>query len=347
MRACGPLVYNAQDLSFLQAESIILGVVCVSGPLRIRLGVNTDPIEYRYSYEWLFRLMAEEGVYQAQVGTFFELYHLEDDYFHRLRQTAEDAGIAIASMFTAHRELGGFFLGDPAWEKVARRSYERLIEVGALLGAKHVGSNPGAVLRDRMDTKARGIACYLRHMKELMDYAGTLGVGCLTIEPMSCLAEPPTLPEEIRSMAEELAAHHAAHPNSARIGYCADTSHGLPDKDESVRYDHLCLFKATLPWLVEFHIKNTDARFGSTFGFGPGERARGIVDLHAVRDLLYQEAGQLPSKEITAFLEIGGPKLGRDYSDSQLEAQLRASLRHLKEVFEPGDDHATDTQTGE
>jgi ribulose-phosphate 3-epimerase len=36
---------------------------------------------------------------------------------------------------------------------------------------------------------------------------------------------------------------------------------------------------------------------------------------------------------MTGYLEIGGPKLGRDYTDVQLEDQLRQSLKHLKEVF--------------
>jgi len=31
-------------------------------PLRLHLGLKTDPIENRYSYEWLFRLLAEEDV---------------------------------------------------------------------------------------------------------------------------------------------------------------------------------------------------------------------------------------------------------------------------------------------
>ena len=296
------------------------------------LGVKTDPIEYRYSYEWLFRILAEEEVRHIQLGSFFELYQLEDDYFLKLRRLAEEFGLSISSMFTAHRELGGFFAGDPAWEKVARSNYERYIEVGALLGAKHVGSNPGAALRDQMGRKAEGIECYLKHMKELLHFAHEKGVACLTIEPMSCHAEPPTLPEEIQYMAETLSAYHAENSDTAAIGYCADIAHGLADKSGTVLFDHTQLFEATFPWLVECHIKNTDAEFNSTFGFAEEDRARGIVDLAAVRDALHA-ATNLPGDTVTAYLEIGGPKLGRDYSDPQLEEQLRASLRYVKEVF--------------
>src|SRR5262245_50240577 len=122
-------------------------------PVQLRLGVKSDPIEYRYSHPWLFRLLAEEGVELVQLGTFFEIYQLPDEYFHDLKRQADSHGVRIDSLFTAHRELGGFFRDEPGYEKVARRNFERLIEVGAILGARSVGSNPGAVMRDRMPQK--------------------------------------------------------------------------------------------------------------------------------------------------------------------------------------------------
>ncbi|QDU76387.1 Ribulose-phosphate 3-epimerase [Bremerella volcania] len=302
--------------------------------LKLNLGVKTDPIEYRYSFPWLFRLLAEEGIQLVQLGTWFELYQLPDEFFLNLRREAEDHGIQIASMFTAHRELGGFFRTEAGFEQVARRNFERLIEVGALLGAKSVGSNPGAVLRDQMGTKPKGVGCYVRHMKELMHLAHEKGLSWLTIEPMSCLAEPPTLPEEVADMGRELTEYHRQNPGSTvAIGYCADIAHGYINQQDQVGYDHIQLFEATYPWLYEVHLKNTDTRFNSTFGFGPAEREKGIVDVPHFRDLLRKNADKLPVQEMTGYLEIGGPKLGRDYSDHQLEDQLRSSLRYLKEAF--------------
>lgn len=301
---------------------------------KLNLGVKTDPIEYRYSFPWLFRLLAEEGIQLVQLGTWFELYQLPDEFFVNLRREAEDHGIRIASMFTAHRELGGFFRTEVGFEQVARRNFERLIEVGALLGAISVGSNPGAVLRDQMGTKSDGVSCYVRHMKELMHLAHEKGVSWLTIEPMSCLAEPPTLPAEVADMGRELTEYHRQNASStAAIGYCADIAHGYIDQQDQVGYDHIQLFEATYPWLYEVHLKNTDSRFNSTFGFGPAEREKGIVDVPHFRELLKKNADQLPVQEMTGYLEIGGPKLGRDYSDHQLEEQLRSSLRYLKEAF--------------
>jgi ribulose-phosphate 3-epimerase len=301
--------------------------------LTISLGVKSDPIETRYSHEWLFRLMAEEGVYHLQLGSFAELYHLEDDYFRELRACATDHGITISSVFSSHRELGGFYRADPRWQRATRRMFERLIEVAALVGAKRAGSNPGSVLRDQIASKEQGITCYLSHAKELMRYAGEHGLECFTMEPMSCLAEPPTLPDEIRRMAEELMACHRATPGTVPAGLCADTSHGYADETERVVHGNLELFEAALPWLVEFHIKNTDEIFNSTFGFTEAERKRGIVDLGAVRDLLVQNAETLPVTELVGYFEIGGPKVGRDYSDAKLEGQLRDSLRYIREVF--------------
>lgn len=303
-------------------------------PLPFRLGVKSDPVEYRYSYEWLFTLMAEEGVFDLQLGTFFEIYQLPDSWFLNLRRSAEDRGIRIRSLFTAHRELGGFFRTEPGFADVARRNYERYIAIGSLLGAECVGSNPGAVMRDEMDRKEAGIACYLAHMKDLMGIAKAAGLSRLTIEPMSCLAEPPTLPSELTSMAEELMAHHRAHPDSTvPVGYCTDISHGYADETGKVVYDHMALINAALPWTTEIHLKNTDNRYNSTFGFSQEERQRGIIDVPSVVRLLRSRAGDVPVGELVGYLEIGGPKLGRDYSDCALEGQLRASLRYLRDTF--------------
>jgi ribulose-phosphate 3-epimerase len=279
--------------------------------------------------------LAEEDIHHVQLGTFFELYQLPDTFFVDLRRLAEAYQIRISSVFTSHRELGGFFRDEhPAWEVVARRNYERLIEVGALVGARSVGSNPGAVMRDRMGFKGEGIRRYVRHMKELMGYAHEVGVSCLTIEPMSCLAEPPTLPNEIRDMAEELLAYHGQHPDAtACVGYCADVAHAYVDSAYSLSWDNHQLLAAALPYLRELHLKNTDEHFGAVFGFSPAERERGVVRIEAIRDFLLDRAELIPVGELIGYLEIGGPKTGRDYSDYRLESQLRDSLRYLRETF--------------
>lgn len=303
--------------------------------LELHVGVKTDPIEYRFSYEWLFRLMAEEGVEHAQLGSFTEMFVLPDDFFLDLRALAERFGVRISSVFTSHRELGGFFRFEhPGWEKAARRNYERMIEIGVLLGAQSVGGNPGSVMRDHMASKDAGIRRYMDHMKELMHFAHACGLPYLTIEPMSCLAEPPTLPDEIRAFAAELLAYHRQHPDStAAVGYCVDIAHGYADRAGNVVWDNMQLFEATLPYLNHVHLKNTDALFNSTFGFTEDERARGIVQVEYFRDLLTARAADLPVRTVVGYLEISGPKTGRDYSDWKLEDMLRASLRHLKVAF--------------
>jgi sugar phosphate isomerase/epimerase len=304
--------------------------------LTLHVGVKTDPVEYRYSYEWLFRLMAEEGVHYAQLGSFFELYHLPDSYFVDLRELALGYGVHITSLFTTHRELGGILRDEhPAWEEVARRNYQRLIEVGALLGAQSVGSNMGALVRDQMSFKNKGMRRHRRHMKELLGYAHQRGVPCLTLEPMSCLAEPPTLPDEIQSVAEELLAHHRQHPDqTASFGYCVDIAHGYVDGDFNLVWNNHQLLEAALPYVREIHLKNTDRHFDSVFGFSPAEREKGIIQVEPIREYLVQNADVLPVEALIGYLELGGPKRGRDYSDTKLEDELRVSLRHLRETFQ-------------
>ena len=307
----------------------------MTNPLTLELGVKADPIQYRYTYDWLFHLLADEGVFHVQLGSFFEMYQLPDDFFVDLRQQAVDYGISLTSIFTAHRELGGWFRNDhPAWQEIAFRNYKRLSEVGVLLGVESVGSNPGAVLRNQMHFKEEGLRRYYRQMKLLMEYAHQQGLSCLTIEPMSCLAEPPTLPHEIREMADELLAHHRQNPNeTATVGYCVDIAHGYADQKENVQFDNLALLKATLPYINHLHLKNTDSLFNATFGFGEAERQKGIVDISAVRQILFDHADVIPGDTLVGYLEISGPKTGRDYSDYKLADMLRESLRYLKETF--------------
>ena len=185
-----------------------------------------------------------------------------------------------------------------------------------------------------MGTKRRGIDCYLRHIKELMEFAHQQGVPWLGIEPMSCLAEPPTTPDEIREMADVLDAHHRQNPDgTSRVGYCTDISHGYADAKGTIRHDHLELIEATLPYLHEIHLKNTDAQYSSTFGFDENQRATGIIAIEPIREMLLARADTLPVDEVVGYLEIGGPKLGRDYSDKELAEQLRTSLRYLKQAW--------------
>ena len=301
--------------------------------MELKLGIKSDPVNYRYSYPWLFRLMADAGVTSLQFGSFFEMYQLPDEWFTRLRKQAADFGISIESCFTTHRELGGFFREDPEWAPVAMKNYKRYIEIAALLGAPAIGSNPGALPRDLMGLKPEGLRCYTESMKELLKFADEKGIEWLTIEPMSCLAEPPTLPQEMVDLAEELTAYQQETAGTAQVGYCSDISHGYWNADQTECVSHIDLFKASLPWLYEVHLKNTDKDYGSTFGFEPANVEKGIIDVAEFRRIIDENADVIPVDTLHCHLEIGGPKLGRDYSDHQLEYQLRESLAYIQENF--------------
>ena len=302
--------------------------------MEVELGIKSDPIEARYSFEWLFELLEELGVRNLQLGTFPELFTLEDGFFLELREKAARRGVRIRTCFTTHRDLGGFFLEDPYRQRASQRMFERFIRVGALLGAESVGGNPGCVPRDRMESKERGIARYLGQMKELMGVARREGLKRLELEPMSCLAEPPTLPEELERMLGELSSHHRVDPEGTVPVYCcSDIGHGYADAERRVVHDNWSLFERQVPFMSSFHIKNTDRHFDATFGFSAAERARGIVDLERLRGLLERNAARFPVRPLVGYFETGGPKIGRDYSDRDLEKNLRESLWAIQAVF--------------
>jgi ribulose-phosphate 3-epimerase len=119
----------------------------------------------------------------------------------------------------------------------------------------------------------------------------------------------------------------------APVYLCGDISHGYADMNREIIHGNLQLFEIEIPYMVEFHFKNTDDHFESTFGFSAAERSRGIVDLEAVKTLIERNADKWPVEDVTGYLEIGGPKLGRDYSDPELKRQLSESLEALRKVF--------------
>jgi len=302
--------------------------------MEFKLGIKSDPIETRYTFDWLFELLVELGVPYVQLGSFAELYTLEDGWFLELRAKAERWGIAIKSCFTTHRDLGGFFLDDPYRERSTRAMFERYIRVAALVGADSVGGNPGSVPRDRPELKAGGIERYLRHMKELMGFAHAAGLKWLALEPMSCLAEPPTLPEELDRILGELAEHHRRHPTATVPVYaCADIGHGYADETRRVVHDNWSLFERQIPWMGAFHFKNTDRHFDATLGFSAEERRRGIVDLERLKDLIERNAERFPIRPLVGYFETGGPKIGRDYTDRELRRTLTESIRAIQAVF--------------
>ena len=303
----------------------------------LEIGIKSDAITTRYSFDWLFDLLVEEDIKYVQLGAFFEMFHMDDDgYFIELREKAEKRGLRIKSMFSAYREFGGFFYDDPYMEKAARKMYEKYIHIAGVLGVDYAGTNPGAVYRDQYQNKEKGIETYLKHMKELQVLAYEKGLKAFNIEPMSSMAEPPTTPQEMDYMIGILNEHHRLNQsNTVPVWLCGDISHGLADENQKIIYSNLELFSHGIPMMSEFHFKNTDEIYGSTFGFSPEEKKKGIINLKVIHKTCVDHKESWPVKEVVGYLEIGGPKIGRDYSDPLLGDTLRTSLRAIKEVFDP------------
>lgn len=302
--------------------------------MTVHVGVKSDPIENRYSFDWLFGIMAESRVDRLQLGSSFPFFHADEEWFRDLRRKAERRGIRIFSTFTSYREMSGFFAGDPRLEAASRLAWERLIRVAAWVGASSAGSSCGSVLRDLPGEKEPGLARWFRHMKELSRTAKAAGLSALTIEPMSSLYEPPSTPGEMDRLTREMDTFHAADPaGTVPVQFCADISHGLADRDGRVVVDNWRLFEAGIPHTREFHFKNTDDRFDRTFGFSAEERSRGIVDLRRLRALIDANADRFPVRELVGYLELPGPKTGREYTDHLLGSALCESLAALKAAF--------------
>lgn len=305
--------------------------------MTLHLGVKSDPIVTRYSFDWLFDLMKECGVHHLQMGSSFPVWFAADDWFRSLRRSAESRSIRISSMFSSFRELG-FANEDPLLDDMTRRGWERAIHVASLVGADSFGSNACLVLRDKPQTREPGLRTFADSMKSLLASARAAGLKALTIEPMSSVYELPSTPEDIRAIVREMDAFHAANASSTvPLQLCGDISHGLADAEGKVLHDNWSLFEMQVPWMREFHFKNTDAIFNSTFGFDPAERKKGIVDLSRLKRLIDSNADRFPCGEVTGYLELPGPKLGREYTDGHLERMLVESIQALKAVFKEGE----------
>ncbi len=302
----------------------------------VHIGVKSDPIESRYSFDWLFGIMRDCGVERMQYGSSLATLVADDEYFRGLRRRAEKRGIRIDSLFSSIREFGGFASGDPALARATVRFWRTLIHAASVLGAASAGTNASVTMRDRPESREAGIARFLAEAPNLMVYARTEGLSALTTEPMSSVWEYPSTPEELASLGTALDGVHARNRGgTVPLRYCGDISHGVADAGKRVVHDNWTLFEAAVPWMSEFHFKNTDGIFNATFGFGPTESARGIVDLARLRALIDRNADRFPVREITGYLEIGGPKVGRDYSDPGLGPALAESISALQELFGP------------
>jgi ribulose-phosphate 3-epimerase len=167
-----------------------------------------------------------------------------------------------------------------------------------------------------------------------MHYAREHGLGWLTTELMSSFAEPPCSAAEMKEIGSRLCRYHERHPDrTVRYGFCADISHGWVNENMEELQNNEDYFTAAAPYLYEFHFKNTDRIYRETFGFEQENLKKGIVDVHRIHSILFHNQDKLPVSPIVGYLELPGPKIGRDYSDIELGRMLRESLRYIKREF--------------
>ena len=63
--------------------------------MEFHIGIKSDPIQNRYSYEWLFGLMRELDINYLQLGGFHEMPLIDDGFYRNLRKQAEHHNIKI------------------------------------------------------------------------------------------------------------------------------------------------------------------------------------------------------------------------------------------------------------
>ena len=94
--------------------------------------------------------MAEEGVTRLQLGTFFELYSLPDEWCLRLKKQADDFGVTIDSIFTAHQMGGCRMTHDPSSRVVGTdhrvEGFENLYVVDGSVLPTSLGVNPSETI---------------------------------------------------------------------------------------------------------------------------------------------------------------------------------------------------------
>ncbi|HUV13085.1 MAG TPA: hypothetical protein VMY18_05540, partial [Acidobacteriota bacterium] len=98
-------------------------------------------------------------------------------------------------------------------------------------------------------------------------------------------------------------------------------------------HDNWSLFEYQIPYMAEFHFKNTNALFDATFGFSPEEVPRGIVDLSRLKQIIDRHLDGFPRDQMIGYLELVDPKLGRDYSDHRLRDMIVESVAHIRHFF--------------
>jgi L-ribulose-5-phosphate 3-epimerase UlaE len=299
--------------------------------MKYHIGIKSDPIQNRYSYDWLFCLMKSLDIKYLQLGGFLEMPLVDDGYYFDLVEKATHYGIRIKSVYATYRATAGFCSKNRYLEEASRRIYEVYIHAGKILGADYVGANAGVVYQDHPENKKIGIQCYLSNMQNLMHLAKENGIKALTVEVMSSYSEPPSTPEEIDCFMEHFRHYHKEHEtDTVPVYLLGDVSHGYVNINKTIIHSNYEIFEYAIPYMCEFHFKNTDSIYNKTLGFSEEEQQIGIVNLEKIREIIYRNSEKWPVQEIVGYLELPGPKFGRDYTDFLLEKQIIESVETIK-----------------
>lgn len=166
----------------------------------------------------------------------------------------------------------------PEGREAAKLWWRGAIETATELGTTRVGGPVGGIsVQDGGNPAKRNerLTVLREDLRELLEYARTLGITEWLIEPTPLPRETPFTPEESERLLDDLS-------GSVPVKLCVDIGHALyrPLYGKNARLE---------PWLSLgdrvglLHLQQTDGLSDSHWGFSD---SRGAVDLLEVRDLL-------------------------------------------------------------
>lgn len=206
----------------------------------------------------------------------------------------------------------------PEGRAAARQWWRGAMETAVELGTKRVGGPLGGLsVGDQRNPQARQerLLGLQQDLRELLEYARSLGVQEFLIEPTPLPRETPLTPEEAQQLLGELEA-------PIPVTLCIDIGHALyrPIYGQGARLE---------PWLALgqsiglLHLQQTDGLSDSHWGF---HARQGIVDLVQVKQAL-EESGQ---GRLPVILEVFYPF---EADDVYVEQDILASIENVKRAW--------------
>lgn len=243
-----------------------------------RLGINLGFAINRYMEPEAWSKIVSEDLRLHYVQFVADLLNpfLPKDYVdaqvERIRACKEHCDIQVESVFTsAFTRVNHLMHPDGEARKIWLEWFRSLLEIGARLGAKSLGSHFGIMtFRDYEDVKRREFIVEegVKGWQKLSFYARELGYECLIFEPMSVPREMANTVAETKALLERVNAHCGVP-----MRVCLDVGHA-PHPDERDPYPWIEQLAAVSPVI---HLQQTVLHKSNHAPFTAENNREGII----------------------------------------------------------------------